>query len=276
VTRWLRRRGWKYGAMIVVSLFSLFPVYYLAVTSLKTREEIYSRTPDLWPNHPNWHEYPSVLGEGHVGRALVNSLIVASGTMVICLVVGALAAYALARFRLRFTSVLLMAVLMTQMFPLVVLVIPLFVLMRKADLLGTYWSLIITYLAFSVPLAIWVMRSFFLTIPEELEHAARIDGATRIGAMIRVVLPLAAPGLATVAVLSFLEGWKEFLLALTFLNDENKKTVPLVLQSFVGRGDVDWAKVMATSVLYTLPVAIVFVLARKHLMTARTGGAVKG
>lgn len=274
--RWLKRRGWKYGAMIVVSAFALFPVYYLAVTSLKTREEIYSRTPDLWPNHPNWHEYPRVLGEGHVGRALGNSMIVASGTMVICLIVGALAAYALARFRLKLTTILLMGVLMTQMFPLVVLVIPLFVMMRKADLLGTYWSLIITYLAFSVPLAIWVMRSFILAIPEELEHAARIDGATRIGAMIRVVLPLAAPGLATVAVLAFLEGWKEFLLALTFLNDEHKKTVPLVLQSFVGRGDVDWAAVMATSVLYTLPVAIVFVLARKHLMTARTGGAVKG
>src|SRR3954467_5932552 len=276
VMRWLRRRGWKYGAMIVVSAFALFPVYYLLITSLKTREEIYSRTPDLWPNHPNWHEYTSVLGEGHVGRALVNSLIVASGTMVICLIVGALAAYALARWRFKITHLLLMAVLMTQMFPLVVLVIPLFVIMRKADLLGTYWSLIITYLAFSIPLAIWVMRSFILTIPEELEYAARIDGATRIGAMVRVVLPLAAPGLATVAVLAFLEGWKEFLLALTFLNDENKKTMPLVLQSFVGRGDVDWAKVMATSVLYTLPVAIVFVLARKHLMTARTGGAVKG
>jgi ABC-type glycerol-3-phosphate transport system permease component len=258
-----------------------------------------------------------VLGEGHVGRALVNSLIVASGTMVICLIVGALAAYALARWRFKITHLLLMAVLMTQMFPLVVLVIPLFVIMRKADLLGTYWSLIITYLAFSVPLAIWVMRGFILSIPEELEHAARIDGATRFGALVRVVLPLAgpgiattavlaflegwkefllaltfmntesrktvpvvlplaAPGLATVAVLAFLEGWKEFLLALTFLNDENKKTMPLVLQSVVGRGDVDWAKVMATSVLYTLPVAIVFVLARKHLMTARTGGAVKG
>jgi ABC-type glycerol-3-phosphate transport system permease component len=276
MTRWLRRRGWKYASMIVVAAFALFPIYYLVITSLKTREEIYSRTPDLWPNHPNWHEYSSVLGEGHVGRALVNSLIVAGGTMVICLIVGALAAYALARWRFKITHLLLMAVLMTQMFPLVVLVIPLFVIMRKADLLGTYWSLIITYLAFSVPLAIWVMRSFILTIPEELEYAARIDGATRIGAMIRVVLPLAAPGLATVAVLAFLEGWKEFLLALTFLNDENKKTMPLVLQSFVGRGDVDWAKVMATSVLYTLPVAIVFVLARKHLMTARTGGAVKG
>jgi ABC-type glycerol-3-phosphate transport system permease component len=169
-----------------------------------------------------------------------------------------------------------MLVLMTQMFPLVVLVIPLFVTMRKANLLDTYWSLIITYLAFSVPLAIWVMRGFIRSIPEELEYAARIDGATRFGAMVRVVLPLAAPGLATTAVLSFLEGWKEFLLALTFINSEDRKTVPLVLQSFVGRGDVDWGAVMATSVIYTLPVAVVFVLARKHLMTARTAGAVKG
>jgi ABC-type glycerol-3-phosphate transport system permease component len=276
VTRWLRRRGWKYASMIVVAAFALFPIYYLVITSLKTREEIYSRTPDLWPNQPQWHEYRDVLGAGHVGRALTNSGIVASGTMILCLLVAAPAAYALSRFRMPLTRVLLMAVLMTQMFPLVVLVIPLFVMMRKSGLIGTYWSLVFTYLAFTVPLAIWVMRSFVLSIPEELEYAARIDGATRLGAMVRVVLPLAAPGLAVTAVLCFLEAWKEFLLALTFLNEEERKTVPVVLQSFVGRGDVDWGAVMATSVLYTLPVAVVFVLARKHLMTARTGGAVKG
>ena len=273
---WLLRRGWKYAAMLAVSAFALFPVYWVIITSLKPRSEIYSRTPDLWPSDPQWSQYPRVLGEGHVGRALVNSLIVASGTMVICLLVSALAAYVLARYRVRVTRILLILVLMTQMFPLVVLVIPLFVIMRKAGLLGTYWSLIVTYLAFTVPLAIWVMRGFIMSIPEELEHAARIDGATRLGAMVRVVLPLAAPGLATCAVLAFLEGWKEFLLALTFINSEDKMTVPLVLQSFVGRGDTDWGAVMATSVLYTLPVALVFVLARKHLMTARTAGAVKG
>ncbi|HET6551011.1 MAG TPA: carbohydrate ABC transporter permease [Solirubrobacter sp.] len=274
--RWLVKRGWMYGAMAVVSTFALFPVYWVVITSLKPRSEIYTRTPDLWPSDPQWGQYPHVLGEGHVGRALMNSLIVAGGTMVVCLIVGSMAAYALARFRFRLNRFLMMLVLMTQLFPLVVLVIPLFVIMRKAGLLGTYWSLIITYLAFSVPLAIWVMRGFITTIPEELEHAARIDGATRVGAMVRVVLPLAAPGLATTAVLSFLEGWKEFLLALTFLNDESRKTAPLVLQTFVGRGDTDWGAVMATSVLYTLPVALVFVIARKHLMTARTAGAVKG
>jgi ABC-type glycerol-3-phosphate transport system permease component len=274
--RWLLKRGWMYGAMAAISAFALFPIYWVVITSLKPRSEIYTRTPDLWPSDPQWDQYPRVLGEGHVGRALLNSLIVASGTMVICLIIGAMAAYALARWRVRVTYILLMLVLMTQMFPLVVLVIPLFVTMRKAGLLGTYWSLIITYLAFCVPLAIWVMRGFIMAIPEELEHAARIDGATRFGAMVRVVLPLAAPGLATTAVLAFLEGWKEFLLALTFINSEDRKTVPLVLQSFVGRGDTDWGAVMATSVLYTLPVALVFVLARKHLMTARTAGAVKG
>jgi ABC-type glycerol-3-phosphate transport system permease component len=274
--RWLTRRGWMYGAMAAVSAFALFPIYWVVITSLKPRSEIYTRTPDPWPSDPQWDQYPRVLGEGHVGRALLNSLIVASGTMVICLIVAALAAYALARWRVRLSRILLMLVLMTQMFPLVVLVIPLFVTMRRAGLLDTYWSLIITYLAFSVPLAIWVMRGFILSIPEELEHAARIDGATRLGAIWRVVLPLAAPGLATTAVLSFLEGWKEFLLALTFINDESRKTLPLILQTFVGRGDTDWGAVMATSVIYTLPVAVVFVFARRHLMTARTAGAVKG
>jgi ABC-type glycerol-3-phosphate transport system permease component len=274
--RWLLKRGWMYLAMIAVAAFALFPIYWVVITSLKPRREIYTRTPDLWPNDPQWGRYPSVLGEGHVGRALVNSLIVASATMVVCLVIGSMAAIALSRFNIPARRVLLMTVLLTQLFPLVVLVIPLFVMMREAGLIGTYWSLVISYLAFTLPLTIWVMRGFLLSIPEELEHAARIDGATRLGALWRVILPLAAPGLATTAVLCFLEGWKEFLLALTFLNEEERKTVPLVLQSFVGRGDTDWGAVMATSVLYTLPVAIVFLLLRKHLMTIRTAGAIKG
>jgi ABC-type glycerol-3-phosphate transport system permease component len=273
---WFLKRGWMYLAMIAVAAFALFPVYWVVITSLKPRREIYTRTPDLWPNDPQWGRYPDVLGEGHVGRALMNSLIVASATMIVTLFIGSMAAIALSRFRIPARRIVLILVLLTQLFPLVVLVIPLFVLMREAGLIGTYWSLVVTYLAFTLPLTIWIMRGFLLSIPEELEHAARIDGATRLGALVRVILPLAAPGLATTAVLCFLEGWKEFLLALTFLNEEERKTVPLVLQSFVGRGDTDWGSVMATSVLYTLPVAVVFLLLRKHLMTIRTAGAVKG
>jgi ABC-type glycerol-3-phosphate transport system permease component len=247
-----------------------------AVPDLLGRDHVAEAAPDLWPNDPQWGRYPDVLGEGHVGRALMNSLIVASATMIVTLFIGSMAAIALSRFNIPARRTLLILVLLTQLFPLVVLVIPLFVLMREAGLIGTYWSLVTTYLAFTLPLTIWIMRGFLLSIPEELEHAARIDGATRLGALWRVILPLAAPGLATTAVLCFLEGWKEFLLALTFLNEEERKTVPLVLQSFVGRGDTDWGAVMATSVLYTLPVAIVFLLLRKHLMTIRTAGAIKG
>jgi ABC-type glycerol-3-phosphate transport system permease component len=273
---WLLRRGWMYAAMIGVSVFALFPIYWVVITSLKPRSEIFTKTPDLWPTDPQWDQYPRVLGEGHVGRALMNSLIVAGGMTVICLIVAAMAAYALSRFDIPLKRVLMMLVLMTQMFPLVVLVIPLFVVMRNADLLGTYFGLIVSYLAFSVPIAIWVMHGFLVGIPAELEHAARTDGATRLGAMWRVMLPLAAPGLATCAVLSFLEGWKEFMLALTFMNEESRKTLPVTLQSFVGRGDTDWGAVMATSVIYTLPVVVVFILLRKHLMRGTMAGAVKG
>jgi ABC-type glycerol-3-phosphate transport system permease component len=270
------RRLALYPPMVLVAVFALFPVYWVVITSLKTRAEIFSKTPVLWPSHPNWHIYSYVLGSAGIGRALLNSLIVASATMALCLVIGSMAAYALTRFHIPLRRVLLMLVLFVQMFPLIVLVIPLFIIERQAGLLGTYSGLVLAYLAFTVPLAIWVMRSFLLGIPEELEHAARLDGATRLGAFVRVVLPLAAPGLATTAVLCFLEGWKEFMLALTFLNQQNRMTLPVVLQSFIGRGDVDWASVMATSVIYTLPVIVLFMLLRRHLMTARLTGAVKG
>jgi ABC-type glycerol-3-phosphate transport system permease component len=274
--RWMLRRGWLYLCAVTISLFSLFPIYYVAITSLKPRSEIYTRTPDLWPSDPQWHQYTRVLGEGHVGRALLNSLIIAGATTVICVVVAGMAAYALARLDIPLKRTLLMLILTTQMFPLVVLIIPLFVLMRNADLIGTYQGLVVTYLAFTVPLAIWIMRGFIVTIPEELEHAAMIDGATRVGAMFRVILPIAGPGLVATATLSFIAAWNEFMLALTFMNTEERKTLPLVLQSFVGRGDTDWGAVMATSVIYTLPVVIFFLLLRKRLMLGMTAGAVKG
>jgi ABC-type glycerol-3-phosphate transport system permease component len=265
-----------YPPMMLVALFALFPVYWVLITALKSRAEIFSATPVLWPHHPNWHIFSYVLGSAGIGRALVNSLIVASATMVLCLVFGSMAAYALTRLHVPGRRVLLMLVLFVQMFPLTVLIIPLFILERQAHLLGTYSGLILAYLAFTTPLAIWVMRSFLQGIPEELEHAARLDGATRFGAFVRVTLPLAAPGLATTAVLCFIEGWKEFMLALTFMTQQNRMTLPVVIQAFIGREDVDWASVMAASLIYTLPVVILFMVLRRHLMTARIAGAVKG
>jgi ABC-type glycerol-3-phosphate transport system permease component len=274
--RWMLRRGWLYVCALAISAFALFPIYYVVITSLKPRSEIYTRTPDLWPNNPQWHQYSRVFTEGHVGRALANSLVVATATTLICVVVAGMAAYALARLVVPLKRTLLMLILTTQMFPLVVLIIPLFVLMRNANLIGTYQGLVVAYLAFTVPLAIWIMRGFILTIPEELEHAAMTDGATRVGAMFRVILPIAGPGLIATATLSFIAAWNEFMLALTFMDTEEKKTLPVILQQFVGRGDTDWGAVMATSVIYTVPVVIFFLLLRKRLMLGMTAGAVKG
>ena len=195
--RWWLKRGWMYVAMVAISVFALFPVYWVVITSLKPRaRDLHAHARTCGRATRSGTSTRTFSGEGRVGRALMNSLIVAGATTVICLAVGAIGGLRARALPPPRRARLLMMVLMTQMFPLVVLVIPLFVMMRKSNLLGTYWSLIITYLAFTVPLAIWVMRSFVLSIPEELEHAARIDGATRVGAMVRVVLPLAAPGLA--------------------------------------------------------------------------------
>jgi len=270
------RRVPVYAAAVAVGAFSAFPILWVLITSLKQRGEIFTETPDLWPNNPDFGRYADVLLDSGVGRALVNSLLVAGVSTVLGVVIAAFAGYAVARFAFPFRRAFMVAILTTQMFPLVVLIIPLFVLMRNADLIGTYQGLVIAYLAFTVPLAIWIMRGFIVTIPEELEHAAMIDGATRVGAMFRVILPIAAPGLVATATLSFIAAWNEFMLALTFMNQEERKTLPLVLQQFVGRGDVDWGAVMATSVIYTLPVVIFFLLLRKRLMQGMTAGAVKG
>jgi N,N'-diacetylchitobiose transport system permease protein len=161
-------------------------------------------------------------------------------------------------------------------FPLAVLIIPLFIVMRRSGLLGSYVGLIAACLAFTVPLAVWILRDFIETIPVELEEAALVDGATRFTAMVRIVLPLALPALATTAMFSFINVSNEFMFALTSMNEESKETLPVVLQTFVGRAQTDWAAVMATSVIYTLPVIALFALLRKHLVTGLTSGALKG
>jgi ABC-type glycerol-3-phosphate transport system permease component len=270
------RRLPVYVAAVAVGAFSSFPILWVLITSLKQRGEIFTETPDLWPNDPDFGRYADVLLDSGVGRALVNSLLVAGVSTVLGVVIAAFAGYAVARFAFPLRRAFMVAILITQMFPLVVLIIPLFIVMRRAELLGTYVGLIIVYLAFTVPLAVWILRGFIETIPVELEEAALVDGATRFGAMRRIVLPLALPGLATCATFSFINAWNEFMFALTFMNEEAKETLPVVLQTFVGRGQTDWAAVMATSVIYTLPVVALFALLRKHLVTGFTAGALKG
>jgi len=264
-----------YAAAVVVGLFAVAPFAWMLLTSLKPDGEILKRTPALWTAHPQFHRYSDVMHAGFA-RALRNSLIVATGTTVAGVAVAALAGYALARFDLPLRRYLLLMVMAVQMFPLVVLLIPLFVVMKALGLLDSWLGLVIAYLSFTTPLAVWLLRSFFETIPKDLEEAAVIDGATRFGAMVRVIFPLAGPGLAATAIFSFIAAWNEFLLALTFLKKPGLRTLPVALSAFVGQEQADWGLIMAASVLFTIPVVLFFLAVHRRLTTGMVAGSVTG
>jgi ABC-type glycerol-3-phosphate transport system permease component len=264
-----------YLAAGVVGLFSVAPFAWMFLTSLKPDGEIFRRTPAFWTSHPQFGRYTDVLDAGFA-TALRNSVIVAVGTTLAGVAVAALAGYALARFDLPLRRYLLLMVMAVQMFPLVVLIIPLFVVMKALGLLDSWVGLIIAYLSFTTPLAIWLLRSFFETIPRDLEEAAMTDGATRFGAMVRVIFPLAGPGLAATAIFSFIAAWNEFLFALTFVKKESLRTLPVALSSFVGQEQADWGAIMAASVLFTIPVVIFFLAVHRRLTTGMVAGSVTG
>lgn len=264
-----------YVAAVAVGLFAAFPIIWMALTSIKPDDQILTATPVFWPSDPTLGRYLEVLQRGFT-TYLTNSVIVAVGTTLLGVTLSAAAGYALARFDLPLRRYLLVVVLSVQMFPLVVLIIPLFIVMRNLGLLDSYLGLIIAYLAFTTPLAVWILRGFFVGIPPGLEEAAMVDGATRMGAILRVVLPLAGPGLAATGIFVFIAAWNEFMLALTFLSDDAMWTLPVALQGFIGRAQTDHGAIMAASVLFTAPVVVFFLLVHRRLTEGLVAGALKG
>jgi ABC-type glycerol-3-phosphate transport system permease component len=269
------QRIFIYVAAIAVGIFAVFPLYWMAVTAVKPQSEIITPEPVWWPSELVWDRFPQVIDRGF-GRFLRNSLIVAVTTTAIGLVVATMAGYALARFRIPLRKYLALVILATQLFPVVVLLIPLFIVMRNLGLTGSLWGLVVAYLAFITPLMIWILRGFFLSVPNELEEAALIDGCTRFGAMRRVILPLAGPGIAAVSIFAWIAAWNEFLFALTFVRSESLRTLPVGLAFFVEQERVDHGAIMAASLLFTLPVVIFFLFVHKRLTTGLVAGAVKG
>jgi ABC-type glycerol-3-phosphate transport system permease component len=264
-----------YIAAAAVALFAVAPFAWMFLTSIKPDGEIFSRHPSLWTASPQFGRYVDVLDAGFA-IALRNSVIVATGTTVAGVAVAALAGYALARFDLPLRRYLLLMVMGVQMFPLVVLIIPLFVVMKALGLLDSWLGLVVAYLSFTTPLAVWLLRSFFETIPKDLEEADLSDGATRFGAMVKVIFPLAGPGLAATAIFSFIAAWNEFLFALTFVKKEDLRTLPVALSAFVGQQQADWGLIMAASVMFTVPVVLFFLAVHRRLTTGMVAGSVTG
>jgi N,N'-diacetylchitobiose transport system permease protein len=190
--------------------------------------------------------------------------------------VALLAATAVARFRFRLRTTFLIMLLVVQMIPLEALVIPLFLMIQRLGLYNTLPSLILTYLGFSLPFAVWMLRGFVAAVPKELEEAAAIDGASRVQTFRKVLFPLVAPGLVATSIFSFITAWNELIFALTFVNDQSRYTLPVAMTFFFGRDDTAWGSVMAASTLFTLPVVVFFLLVQRRMVSGLVAGAVKG
>jgi len=269
------------AAGVAVAVVTLFPIFWMLSTAFKPATEIYSLTPRPLPSHPTWANFANVLNGSVIGMPywtfLRNSLVVTLSSVLVSSVIALLAAVAVARFRFRFRSTYLIMLLIVQMLPQQALVIALFLDFRAVNLLDSLLGLILLYIAFSLPVTIWMLRNFVATVPRELEQAAAIDGAGPLNVFFRVLLPLVAPGLVTTSVFAFIFAWNEFIFALTFLGtDAAKYTLPVYVTYFFGKGTVDWGAIMAASTLFTLPVLIFFLIVQRRLRTGLLAGAVKG
>ena len=261
----------------IVLLFTLwaFPLYWMVVASVSSDAALFEM-PSLVPEAPVWDHYRALFIERQFWRPVANSLIVAGTTTVLALAVAVPCAYAMARLRFRGRSALMAGVLAVSMFPQISIVPPLFLLLRWAGLIDTLPGLVLPYLTFATPLAVWLMAGFFRDLPIELEDAARIDGASRLRAAIEVAVPLAAPAVATTAILTFLYAWNEFLFALSFTVSPDRHTVPVAIALFRGRYQVPWGQILAAAVTASVPVAVVVFAFQRRIVRGLTAGALKG
>ncbi|MET8048292.1 carbohydrate ABC transporter permease [Streptosporangium sp. NPDC005286] len=266
---------------LVTAFVTFFPIYWMVLSALKPAGEIQSLQVRPWTLAPTFEHFRRVLGGENFGRYLLNSLGVALTVVVLSALVAFLAAVAVTRFRFRFRTTVLIMFLVAQMVPVEALTIPLFFLVR--DLggvvpgvgLNTLGSLVLVHLAFSLPFAVWMMRGFVAAVPETLEEAAMIDGASRPVILWRILFPLVAPGLVATSVFSFITAWNDFIFARTFIiSARDNQTLPSALLVFFKPDENDWGGIMAASTLMTVPVLIFFVAVQRRLV-AGLGGAVK-
>ncbi|MEU9021711.1 carbohydrate ABC transporter permease [Actinomadura sp. NPDC048394] len=278
-----RRRARKIGLNglgVLVFVLAVFPVFWMASTAFKPNSEIFSTTPKPLPTHPTLAHFDFVLNGGIAQVSFWtyfrNSILLALITVVASSLLALLAATAVARFRFRFRTTFLVMLLVVQMVPCESLVIPLFLDLKRLDMLNTLPGLAVVYIGFAVPFAIWMLRGFVAAVPKELEEAAAIDGAGPVRTFFTVMLPLVAPGLVATSIFSFITAWNEFIFAFTFLDDQDKYTLPIMLQFFFGRSSTAWGPIMAASTLLTIPVIAFFLLVQRRMVSGLTAGAVKG
>jgi len=264
-----------HGTLLVAVVIALFPVVWVALTSFKPK--VYIDAPKIsFIDHPTLENYRHVLQDTSFPNWFLNSLIVAAFTMVIGITMSATCGYALSRFNFAGKRGLMWIFLITQMFPVAILIVPIYTIMSKLGLIDTKASLVIAYCTVAVPFCAWMLRGYFDTIPKELDEAAALDGLGPFGTFYRVVLPLARPGLAVTAFYTFLTAWGEVAYAIAFIQSDKKLTLGAGLQQFVPQFNQRWELLTPAAILILIPAAIVFFFAQKHLVAGLTAGGTKG
>ncbi|WP_405150762.1 carbohydrate ABC transporter permease [Sphaerisporangium sp. NBC_01403] len=260
--------------LVLASLIAVFPVAWLVLTSLKPRDAWQSTKVELF-NHPSLDNYTQVLGQTAFPRWLFNSLLVAAMTTVLGVVLSATTGYAVSRFRFPGFRSIMWMLLITQMFPVAILIVPIYNLMAGLGLINQFPGLVIAYLTSTIPFCAWMMKGYFDTVPVEIDEAGRVDGLTPFGTFWRLILPLSKPGLAVAAFYSFITAWAEVAYATAFMTGDDKYTLAVGIGQFVGQHKAEWGLLTASSVLIAVPAAVVFLLVQRNLVTGLTAGATK-
>ncbi len=261
--------------LVLMLVFALAPFAWMTITAIKPSNEVYTNPITWWPSRPTLQSFVTVLTKTDFPRVIANTAFVSVTTALISTTIATLAAYGLSRLASRRTQSLMVALLFAQMIPTVLLVIPYFLIMRPLGLIDSLWALVITNVSFTAPIATWLLRRFIGKVPRELDQAAMIDGCSRVGALMRIVLPAARSGVAAVLFYTFLVAWHEYLFALSLTSSPENEVATVSIASLVGQYSVDWGQMMALGLLVAVPLVVFFLVVEKSLVEGLAGG-VKG
>lgn len=262
--------------MAIFLIVVIFPFYWQVVTSFKDSRDISLMPTELWPSRFSLEFFESVFVNHNFAMYLKNSIVVAVGAMAITILLAFPAAYAFSRINFKFKKFVKNFILLSNMFPIIAIVTPMFIIFKNLKLINTYAGLIVPSVIITLPMAIWTLIAFIEKLPYELEEAAQVDGCNLFQSIVRIILPLTAPGLFTTAIIAFITAWNEFMFALILVTRDEMRTVPVAISMFPGQFTVPWGDMAAASIVATVPIVIVVLICQKKIVAGLTSGAVKG
>ncbi|MUG87307.1 ABC transporter permease subunit [Paenibacillus timonensis] len=262
--------------LVLVAIVQVYPLIWLAFFSLKDNSEIFSGDVVGFPKKLLWSNYAKALSDGNVMSYFVNSVWVTAASIILVLILSSMAAYAITRMNWKLSNLTMTLILLGMMVPIHAALLPLFMVLKNLHLLNTYWSLIIPYVAFGIPMAVFILGSFFKGVPREMEESAVIDGCGIYRTFFHIILPLIRPAIATVAIFTFLSCWNELMFAVTFINDAHYQTLTVGMMSMVGTYITQWGIIGAGLMITTVPTVVIYLLLNKQVQQSMIAGAVKG